>query len=236
MFLFLKLYLAHLIADFILQFKGLYQLKLRALRGHIYHVLILAALSLVLVLPYLKDPFIWIFIGAMSLIHFFQDVVKYLLQQKDPKKMVWYFTIDQVFHLIFLSSILVFPISKLMLDMPALGQINFFYASNRWTLRAILFILSSFGGAYFLHALRRSFFPNAREKHFITRFEIAHGVMERAWISFLWLCPVWIAILLTPAIGFLRLFSQKLRSRSDFLLSFFYATLLGIAFRFFLGG
>ena len=236
MFLCLKLYLAHLIADFILQFEELYRLKLRALRGHIYHVLILAVLSLVLALPYLKDSFIWIFIGVISLIHLFQDVVKYSLQQKDPKKMVWYFTIDQVFHLIFLSSILVFPISKLMLDMPSLGQINFFYASNHWTLRTILFILSSFGGAYFLHALRRSFFPNTRENHFITSFELAHGILERTWVSFLWLCPAWIVIFLTPAIGFVRLFSKKLRSRSDFLLSFLYAMLLGVAFRFFLQG
>ena len=235
MFLFLKLYLAHLIADFVLQFEELYRLKLRALRGHIYHVLILAASSLVLALPYLKDPFIWIFIGAISFIHLFQDMVKYSLQQKDPKKMFWYFTIDQIFHLIFLSTILIFPISKLVLDMPGLSQANFFYGSNRWTLGAILFILSSFGGAYFLHAFRRSFFPNTREKHFITNFELVHGVVERTWISFLWLCPHWIVIFLTPLIGFVRLFSNQLRSRPDFLLSFFYATLLGLVFRFFLG-
>jgi hypothetical protein len=40
MFLFLKLVLAHLIADFILQFEELYQLKIRSFLGHLAHVLI----------------------------------------------------------------------------------------------------------------------------------------------------------------------------------------------------
>jgi len=65
--LFLKLILAHLIADFILQFEELYQLKIRSFLGHLFHALIHGLVSLALLYPYLNVLQIWIFATGSSL-------------------------------------------------------------------------------------------------------------------------------------------------------------------------
>jgi len=231
MFLFLKLYLAHLIADFILQFDELYNLKVKNQFGHILHVVIHFVVSLLLVIPYLKMPFIWIFIISMTIIHYFQDNLKYHLQ-KNPKIMFHCYFIDQIFHYVFLATIMLFPIGKMELGFTNAPRFNIYYANNYWTLLIILFILISFGTSYTLYNYRKTFANDARPDHYITSFEMVHAMVERTFIAAIFLfspSPVWFAA--APLIGFLRFSSNKLKNLYDFVLSFTCAMMLGLLFR-----
>ncbi len=222
MFLFLKLVLAHMVADFILQFEELYRLKLRSWVGHLLHALCHTAASVAFLLPYLNLR-IWIFILSITIIHYLQDRVKYALQAKDPKNTFWYFTIDQIFHVLFLAAIFFLPESR----EPARGF------NSHITLFLILFIGVSFKAAYFLHSLRRTFFSkNMRPDHFISSFEILWGLIERPIIAFCFLALSPATLMLSLAPAALRPLSPRMRSGLDFFLNYAYAALAGWAFSF----
>lgn len=237
MFIFYKLVLGHLIADFFLQFEELYHLKLRSQLGHFVHVLIHFGVCLLLVFPYLDKPLIWIFVGTIALIHFLQDGMKYSLQEKYPRSMFLIFFIDQIIHILFLACILLFPISKLKVGFPDMLVLNIFYLEEHWTRLAIVFLVTTLGGSYFLHNFRQSYFPDSsRPDHFITTFEILHSGLERVLITALFAAsPYGFLLALSPAAGILRLFSVKLRNGIDFILSFLYAAAVGFLCRRFMG-
>jgi hypothetical protein len=232
MFLFLKLVLAHMVADFILQFEELYRLKLRSWLGHFFHALIHGLVSLLLLFPYLSSPRIWIFVAAITIIHYIQDQIKYSLQARDPKNTFWYFTIDQIIHVLFLAAVFFLPEAQ----EPARGfgnpALDRFYLSRNATLLAILFIGVTFKAGYFLHSLRKTFIPNTRPDHFITSFEMTWGLIERSLIAFCFLDFSYMKLALTLLPAVLRPFSKRLNSPADYLLSYAYAALAGWAFSF----
>lgn len=232
MFLFQKLYLAHLIADFILQFEELYQLKLRSKLGHLGHVVIHLAVSLVLVLPFLGDISIWAAVLLITAIHYFQDNIKYSLQSKHPQQTFWYFTIDQVIHILVVAIIFLFPAGRAVPEPQGTGTLAYLYYDSAPTLTACLFILATFGGSYFLHSIRKSFIPGSRPDHLITNLEMLHGLIERTLVAFAFTFSdspaCWASVLF---VGTLRLPFPKLRGVFDFTSSFLFATTLGLLFR-----
>ncbi len=234
MVLFLKLILAHLIADFILQFDKLYQLKVKSRVGHVFHAAIHGLTSLLLALPYLRDPRVWGLILTLAVIHYFQDLLKYHLQKERPQSTCIFFSVDQVFHVLFISSVFLFPMARHPPDFSRFPRLVFFYTENFWTLLAIVFVTATFAGSYFLHNLGKNYFKDPRPDQYITPFEISHGILERTWIMgiFLFADPIFFA--LAPAVGILRLPKKILKSWRDFILSFIYAASLGLLFRSFL--
>ena len=231
MFLFLKLYLAHLIGDFVLQFDELYRLKLKSPWGHFFHALVHAALSLALLFPYLDAPFIWIFVFVTADIHLFQDALKYKLIQ-NRKYHFPIFTLDQILHLLFLATIALFPASRQSVPLPADGFLSSLYLDNRWTYVLIAWISATMAGSYTLHAFSVSYLGDHRKDRFISRLELIHGFFERTVVGALFFLAsnplVWLA---APAAGGVRLLSAKLRNRRDFLVSLIYAACVGILFR-----
>lgn len=229
--LFLKLYLAHLIGDFILQFEELYRLKVRSLWGHFFHVLIHALISLALAFPFLHLPAVWIFIFSVSGVHYFQDILKYTLQKKYPQYGFVLFVADQITHALIVASVLLFPFAGQPPGAIHAGRWTALYLESSWTLLAIGFILVTFGGSYLLHSFRKNYVAGSRPDHFITSREMSYALIERPLVAlpflmpsvpFLWLCPVLVQI---P-----RIFLPKLRNAADFILSFTYAACLGIIF------
>ena len=233
MFIFYKLVLGHLIADFFLQFEELYRLKLRSQLGHFAHVLIHFCTCLLLVFPDLDKPFIWIFVGIISLIHFFQDGLKYSLQEKHPRAAFPIFILDQILHILFLAGILLFPVSKLKAGFPDMPVLNVLYLEENWTKLAIVLLVTTLGGSYLLHNFRRGYFPSSsRPEHGITTFEILHGGLERTLITAIFATVSSVPLLaLSPAVGILRLPSVRLKNVLDFILSFLYAAALGLLLR-----
>jgi hypothetical protein len=231
MFLFLKLVLAHLIADFILQFEELYRLKVKSRLGHFFHAAIHAIAMLVLALPYLKNPLLILYLVGLAVIHYYQDLLKYTLQHRDLKNIFWYFTVDQIVHVAWLGTAFFIPGSEVS-PVPPTSVWCQLYTDNIWTLYAIVFITATFKGTYWLHALRRSFFRNTRPHHFITSFEVWHALIERSWVAACFLfMPAAPGLAASIPIGALRLFPGKLHSLTDFLLSWGYAAATGLLFR-----
>ena len=231
MFILLKLCLAHLIADFVLQVDELYQLKVKSVAGHIVHALSHALVTLIVLFPYLGDPFIWVFALAISTIHLFQDLAKYRLMRY-KRYFLHIFLADQALHFLFLSVILFFPVSSQKLGFPDWPTLNLLYTEDRWTMGAIAFLVTAFCGSFVLHALSVTYFKNPRPDHFITTLEMVHGIFERTIIAGIFLLasnPL--VFILSPSLGAIRFLSRRLRSKRDYLLSFMYAGLIGIIFR-----
>lgn len=232
MFLFLKLILAHLVADFILQVEELYQLKVRSLLGQIFHALIHGLVSLVILYPYLNVPQIWIFVTAMVVIHLAQDLVKYSATQKTPANIFVYFMTDQLCHILVISAIFLFPVSHEIRGFPDFPFLDSLYRTNFWTLGAIFFITLTFAGSYVLNAFTQSCLKERSPLYLIRSPEIAHAILERslvAWILFSSASP-WM-LLLVPCVGVLRLPFKSLRDLTAFLLSLNYAILITLLFQ-----
>jgi hypothetical protein len=231
MFLFLKLCLAHLIADFILQFEELYQFKVKQKVGQLVHASLHAGVSLLILYPYLNEPFIWIYVVIASTVHMSQDLLKYKYIN-NKKYFFWIFTVDQIVHFLVLSTIMLFPISREVRGLPTWPNLDSFYTQNEWTLYMIAFLGATFCGNYLLHAFNVSYFKNARRDHFISTFESVHGIFERTIIAGVFLLSSNPLLVLTcPAVGLIRIIDKRIRSTTDFVLSFLYAALLGLIFR-----
>ena len=143
MFLFLKLILAHLIADFVLQFEELYRLKVRSFLGQLAHVFVHGMVTTVLLFPYLNEPLIWVFIVALMLEHLAQDLIKYRFTKKAPQKTFVYYAADQLFHFLALSAILLFPVANEVRGFPGNAALDTLYKNNTLTVFFIFFITSS---------------------------------------------------------------------------------------------
>lgn len=231
MFLFLKLILAHLIADFILQFEELYQLKVRSFLGQLLHVLIHALVSLAILYPYLNEPQIWIFIAGISMAHLTQDLLKYSFTQKSPRNTFPLFIADQLCHVLVISTVFFFPVSHEIRGFPNSALLDLLYRQDLWTIRLIFFILLTFGGSYILNAFARSYLKNPPPLFMITSTEMLHAIVERtavAWIVLISTSPA--MLLLIPCLGILRLPSKSLRDPKAFLLSLNYSILLCLFF------
>ncbi|HTL47707.1 MAG TPA: DUF3307 domain-containing protein [Verrucomicrobiae bacterium] len=231
MFLFLKLYLAHLIGDFILQFEELYRLKVRSVWGHLLHVLIHVLVSLIIIYPYWHQPSIWFFILGLGTVHFIQDVIKYTTQKKIPAYTFPLFVIDQIFHGLVVSSVMLLPVSRLVLGFDG-APWDAYYRESTWTLYLIAFVLVTFGGSYLLYNFRKNYIPGTRPDHLITPFEMSHALIERPLIAGIFLFGdsplIWLFALLA---GIPRLFFPKLRDPLDFSMSFLYSALIGLIFK-----
>lgn len=231
MFLFLKLILAHLIADFILQFEELYQLKVRSFLGQLLHVLIHGLIALAFLYPYLNEPVVWAFVAGMLALHLAQDSTKYSVTKKTPANTFVYFMIDQMGHVLVISTILLFPISREVRGFPDAALLDFLYRQDLWTIRAIFFILLTFGGSYTLNAFAKNYFKDCPPLFMITSTEMLHAIVERTLVAWVVVSlPPLPALLLIPCVGIFRLFSKPLRDLRAFLLSLNYAILLSLLF------
>ena len=232
MFLFLKLVLAHLIADFILQFEELYQLKVRSFLGQLAHALIHGIAALVILDPYLNEPLIWAFAAGIVLIHLAQDLIKYSMTRRNPAHTFFYFMADQACHILVLSAIFLLPVSREVRGFPGAPLLDALYRESAWTLDAIFFILLTFAGNYILNAFAKSFLRDAPLLFMIRTPEMIHAMIERSLIAWILISSNALsAILLAPCAGFLRLPFKMLRSRKAFLLSLGYAVLIVALFR-----
>ena len=65
------------------------------------HGLILAICTLILLFPYLSNPFTWAMIATLSLTHILQDYAKVQFEKKHNKRnKTWPFFLDQTLHLV----------------------------------------------------------------------------------------------------------------------------------------
>jgi len=232
MFLFLKLILAHLIADFILQFEELYQLKIRSFLGQLSHALIQGLVSLLVLYPYLNVLQIWLFVAGLVLVHLAQDLIKYSATKKTPKNTFVYFMADQLCHVLVISTILLFPVSYEVRGFPDFPFLDTLYRTNTWTLGLIFFITLTFAGSYTLNAFAKSYLKGRSPLYLISSPEMVHAILERSLVAWILLsnAPIW-GLLLIPCVGVFRLPFKPLRDLTAFLLSLNYAVLITLLFQ-----
>jgi len=147
------LIIAHLLADFILQSNRLIAWKTKQFRGVIAHICIFAAVSLIILFPYLGYWQTWAVISAISIFHMVVDQAKInIALRKDAYVMP--FIVDQALH--FLSLIIGgYYLNTLPLDLPS----NFFFDNIYTNIMAVSFVLALIFLGYIVDIL---FFQNNR--------------------------------------------------------------------------
>ncbi|MBN2120309.1 MAG: DUF3307 domain-containing protein [Candidatus Omnitrophica bacterium] len=173
MFIFIRLFLAHLVGDFILQFDNIYRLKYRGLTGVIPHVLLIMASMAVFSWPYLVQPGLWIFLGFIGISHLIQDWVK--ANHINIKDNFWIYFLDQVLHVIAIS--VVFLTGLKALKPPSYNNIIvLLYNNDSLFIYAIAAILASYNGFYMVTNFKKSYLS---VQCACTPFEKWYGILER---------------------------------------------------------
>ena len=95
--LFLKILLAHIIGDFVLQTKSMVSRRKEYVGYLFLHIFIHAALLVLFLYPEL--PKYWMYIAFISCAHLGIDSMKIWFERKYPAKPVLYFCVDQFLHI-----------------------------------------------------------------------------------------------------------------------------------------
>jgi hypothetical protein len=153
MFVFYRLLLAHVIADFPLQFRSIYRFKTRSPLGSFVHSGIFGLLAALLAWPYWNLTRMWGFIFFLWIVHAIQDWLKVLVFEKYQLNNIWVFLLDQFLHIGFLGMIFPFGLAKLALP-EGLSKLVFLYNDNDLVIYAIAFISIGFGGGILISYIK----------------------------------------------------------------------------------
>ncbi len=171
MFLFWRLILAHLLADFTLQTNKIAEEKSKRLFGVIIHSLIFLILSFSLCIRFLDKN--WIFVVVIAFSHFLIDTVRMVGIKKYKKTdNVLFFILDQVLHITIIFLIWKF---YLVFSAPLLRE--------RWAIILSLYIIATHFTTIFIYYLKNFDKTNieGKEKHY--------GILERSVVFFCLLLP-----------------------------------------------
>jgi hypothetical protein len=140
MFLFLRLVLAHFLADFPLQPDTIYRLKTKNLWGQTLHATIFVACSIALGWPFLKTGAIWILFLFLGASHFVIDCLKVRYVDKGGDKL-WSFLVDQFLHLALIGVIFLTDLKNLSLSPKPSFFLGRLYANDLLILSFIILII-----------------------------------------------------------------------------------------------
>ena len=99
MFLFYRLLLAHIIADFPMQTNQIFKVKTNTEWGVLIHTLIVLIFSIFFVFPYLEDPKVIIIILIIFLSHTMIDKLKLKYSKKTKNQGIRILLLDQALHI-----------------------------------------------------------------------------------------------------------------------------------------
>jgi len=161
MFIFYRLVLAHVIADFPLQFTRLYRFKIESRLGSFVHSGIFSLLAILLVWPYWNLARMWEFIFFLWLIHGMQDWLKVLVFEKYHLNNIWVFLLDQSLHVGFLGVLFLFGLGRLT-PPEILSTLISLYNDNGLVIYAIAFISGGFGGGIVISYIKNLFYGEGK--------------------------------------------------------------------------
>lgn len=161
MFIFYRLLLAHVIADFPLQFTSIYRFKIKSLLGSFVHSGIFSLLAILLVWPYWNLTRMQEFIFFLWLVHGIQDWLKVVVCEKYRLDNIWVFLLDQSLHVGFLC--LLFPFGLAKLTPPeALSKLVSLYNDNNVVIYGIAFVSVGFGGGILISYIKNLFYGTGK--------------------------------------------------------------------------
>jgi len=111
MFLFYRLLLAHIIADFPLQTSQIFKIKMNTQWGVLIHTLIVLTFSIFFTFPYLEDPKVIIILLVIFLSHTVIDKLKMEYSKKTKNQSIRILLLDQFLHIAIIA-VLTFNFTK----------------------------------------------------------------------------------------------------------------------------
>ncbi len=179
MYLFLRLLLAHFIADFPLQTSKVYTLKCGHGPGKSAHSLIIFIVSIFFVIPYWSYPSMWVYVTVSGLIHHASDTIKLAWNKTgNPRNFLFRYVGDQLVHVATAAGIFLLPLHELRLPMAGGGLVQKIYASDFLMLYGSLLIVATYFGTYFIEAFKKSYLPE-RYVEILPRSYKFQGIFER---------------------------------------------------------
>uniref|UniRef100_A0A7C3RL81 DUF3307 domain-containing protein n=1 Tax=Dictyoglomus thermophilum TaxID=14 RepID=A0A7C3RL81_DICTH len=158
MFWFLRLFLAHLIADFTLQTNRVFKYKVYNKYGVLIHTSIYLVITILLSIPYLTSPMCFSYIFILFSLHTIIDLSK--IKKISKSNGIREFLKDQIQHFITLISVFLLPQAKepkyLNLSSP-LSFLNRFYNSDYYILLSIGYFFVAFAGTIFYFYVIKTF-------------------------------------------------------------------------------
>lgn len=236
MFLFYRLILAHIIADFPLQTERIFQLKTNTIRGKFYHGGIFFGLAILLAWPYLKIPGVWGFIGFLAISHILIDWSKTYVNYRLKIDNLWTFLADQLFHIGMIAFIFLTDLSGLSPPLQLASPIVGLYNNNVIILYLIGYIISSCGGTFLIFSFKRTFFKEKTDPGQPIQVEKYYGIAERLIITTLVILKGYYYFLI-PLVCSIRIpFAYKRPDKEilnpvDILSSALFAIIVGIILR-----
>lgn len=213
LFLFWRLILAHLLADFILQTNAIYNLKIKTIWGQALHGAVLFFTAVILTLPNLGHPILWAYLFLVTLLHMIQDTIKskYFKEFLYP---FWPFMADQIMHILVIATIFIFPLPKTIVYIPSHEALIYLL---------IGYIFATWQATYFIDTFKKTFLKNhinlknSTDKYFVSAPEKYYGIIERVIFTTLAFFGGWFYLLILPAaLG--RFLFKNLRSSSTSIL------------------
>lgn len=239
MFLFYRLLLAHLLADFPLQFTQLFRLKVSSRWGTAFHGGIFTLLALILAYPYLTHNSMWVFIFLLGISHIFIDETKLLITCKFKIDNLWFFLLDQGLHIGLIGFLSATSLGRLILNWPLYNFPSFLtQAYNDPQSKVIIYLtaylIATFGGTFLIYYLKKTFFKKQLGEVIISHPEKYFGILERFLIvslvifpgHFYFFIPV---VLITRSIACAK--QKHLGTWIDFLSSTILAIIIGLILR-----
>lgn len=144
MFLFLRLILAHFLADFPLQPDIVYKLKIKNLWGQLLHAAIFTVCAIGLCWPFLGIKSIWGLFIFLGISHFVIDCLKVRYVDKGKVKL-WSFLADQCLHIAIIGIIFLTGLKNLSFSASTRTCfLSRLYANNFLILFLIILIIVSY--------------------------------------------------------------------------------------------
>lgn len=226
MFLFLRLLLAHFLGDTLLQPDEVYQQKMKGFYGVVIHVIIIFLTFVVFATPYLHYPATWAVLIFVGITHLIQDELK-IRKFTSPKYNFIAFVIDQLFHVLFTTPILLFNFADQIPQKE--GAVYFLYNSTNLVVICLGCVITVFLGAYLWEAYKISY---VKSPILFDNILLKYGMFERFLILISVTFSLWPA-LLVPII-----FRKSMRNlnldKNAFAVNIVYASLVGFFLRNFL--
>ncbi|MCK9554590.1 DUF3307 domain-containing protein [bacterium] len=178
MFIFLRLILAHLLADFPFQTSEIYRLKIRNFQGQVLHGMIVAVVSLFILLPFANNIWVWAICFFIGITHAITDWAKVLWTNK--QKNGNYFTgfiLDQIIHISVNFVVFITPLKTITSANTQSILFNTIYNNNNHIIYAISYVIVTFGLTYFIDTFKMTYFKDTY-KSISTKEEII-GLFSR---------------------------------------------------------
>lgn len=225
MALFLRLVLAHFVADFVLQPDEVFEARKKGFRGAAIHYVVVFFTFFVFALPYLKFWGCWLIIFLASITHAIQDELK--LRYIVNKKLTFIiFIFDQIFHILFISFIFLFKFAAEKI--PVVNKLTQVYSNDHFVVLGIAYIVSIFMGAYLKDAFKTAYLKN---KQITNPIWVKYGMFERCLITTALANNYFLVVLAIPLL--VRILTGRFFCL-DFIFNLIYSSAIGLFLRNFL--